>query len=81
MDMQSTSMTIRTSDFRYTEWVRFKQPRFLKKVYAWDEPPLARELYDVRSDFFENNNIAEESGYEDTIEDLRQRLRTMLKRD
>ena len=80
-DMHSTGMTIRTPEFRYTEWVRFRQPRFLKKVYLWDEPPLARELYDVKRDFFENENVAEKPEYEEAIDDLRVRLRKMLKRD
>ena len=64
--------TMRTADFRYTEWVDFKfAPNYKPN---WDKN-VGIELYDHRIDPQENWNHAGEKKYKDIQAQLRQQLR------
>ena len=64
--------TMRTADFRYTEWVLFKGKPHYKPV--WEEN-VGTELYDHRKDPEENYNHAGEAAYKDIQAKLSQQLR------
>ena len=49
--------TIRTEQYRYTEWLEFNYDKSLPK---WVSPDVQRELYDHVTDPGENNNIVGE---------------------
>ncbi|MEM7477540.1 MAG: sulfatase, partial [Planctomycetota bacterium] len=55
--------SIRTKDFRYTEWRKFNSDEI-----------VAQELYDHRADSLENRNVAGESRYRATLQELVQLL-------
>ncbi len=57
--------SIRTKDFRYTEW--------------GDEAAAGRELYDVRVDPAEMNNLADDPAYSSEIQTLSLQLRDRIK--
>ena len=74
--------TIRTAEFRYTEWVKFNYSLADPKP-IWSENH-GTELYlhtgDAESsmDDFENENLAEDTKYADTVKSLHEKLVTMV---
>ena len=62
--------TIRTDKYRYVEWYRWK-----KKEKTRGEL-LGRELFDHDTDPKENNNLANDVQYKQTVEKLSQQLET-----
>lgn len=61
--------TVRTADFRYTEWVATK-----KSKPEWNKNK-ATELYDLRTDPDENRNVAGEKAYKKIQKELSETLR------
>lgn len=62
--------SIKTQQYRYTEWVKFNISTFTpnwKKVYG-------RELYDHYIDSQENMNIADRSELSEIVQNLRHKL-------
>jgi hypothetical protein len=57
--------TMRTDDFRYTEWRNRKN---IARV-------VARELYDHRQDHDENENVAENAAHAKTVQELAEKMR------
>ena len=79
-DKRSSSFTIRTQEWRYTEWIPFTATSNLNRIYHWDRQPLARELYNIGNDFFEEVNLAERSAYNRTMNYLSMRIKLRMKR-
>ena len=71
---QSMGYSVRTSRYRYTEWVRFNKDT---KEALWDQPLLGAELYDHMADPQENINLANDE--EMTLRILRQELCDLLR--
>ena len=80
-DKQSTGFTIRTPEWRYTEWVPFTARNNLDHSHHWDQQPLARELYDIKRDFFEGVNLSFDPDYSGIMQMLSERIRAKLRRD
>ena len=74
-------MTIQTPEWRYTEYIEVNKRNKSKRIYYWDREPVARELYNLKTDFFENTNIIEEEENKEIIKDLRHKLRAMMRRE
>ena len=74
-------MTIQTPEWRYTEYIEVNKRNRSKRVYYWDRPPAARELYNLKTDFFENTNVVEDEANAAVVKDLRKRLRAMMRRE
>ncbi|XP_077983838.1 iduronate 2-sulfatase-like [Glandiceps talaboti] len=70
-DIRIMGYTMRTVDYRYTEWLGFDPTHF--KV-DWSEVH-GRELYIYSSDVNEDNNVAGEMQYQDLCQELSQKLR------
>ena len=66
-------LTVRSREFRYTEWFRWDGEKERPK---WHAGLVARELYDHRgddgSDFdaFENENVASDISFNQTVKEL-----------
>lgn len=65
--------SVRTPDFRYTEWVAMSYSSNGTFVPDWSRL-CARELYDEQKDPHETANVAEEADYEQAREVMRGRL-------
>ena len=74
-------MTIQTPEWRYTEYIEVNKRNKSKRIYYWDREPVARELYNLKTDFFENTNVIEEEENKEIIKDLRHKLRSMMRRE
>jgi len=68
-DIRFMGYSIRTENYRYTEWVPFEnfRPDFAA--------PAARELYDLRLDGEENENVVEKGKYSGIVHKLSKLLR------
>ena len=65
--------SIRTEEYRYTFWLRFDLET---QQWDWDaRGTFGRELYDLRTDTYENVNLAENSDYETIVNRLHEQLR------
>lgn len=71
---QSMGYSVRTSRYRYTEWVRFNIDT---GEALWDQPLLGTELYDHMTDPQENKNLVEDDRMSMRI--LRQELSLLLR--
>ncbi len=47
-------LSMRTKDYRINEWIKFIPSA---KEYSWSNKAFGREIYDLRSDTYENTNI------------------------
>lgn len=63
--------SIRTDQFRYTEWVEFDHDNFIPN---W-ENVFDRELYDTTMDPGENMNLSSRKDLNDVITNLSRKLR------
>lgn len=77
-DITRMGYTMRTKDYRYTEWITFncsyKKSGRINSMGDWNKVHT-RELYLHNSDQGEDNNVAEESEHADLIKKLSKQLR------
>lgn len=69
-DIKIMGYTMKTKDYRYTEWIQFSPETFKgnwSSIYA-------QELYVHSVDEEENNNVANKSEYVETVEKLKKQL-------
>jgi len=71
--------SVRTQEWRYTEWVRIQRLGELEYLPSWEErcndEDFHLELYSMVEDPEENTNLAREDGMEELVEELSARLR------
>lgn len=79
--------SVRVSEWRYTEWYRFRCPSWPEDCSAvWHEAPVATELYDYRGgpqqmtdyDGFDVENLADDPGLRNVTQTLHGMLRTQF---
>ena len=66
-------LSIRTDQYRYTYWLKFDT-----ETQGWDRgnKDFGQELYDLRTDTYENENLVPNSDYQDIVMDLHSKLET-----
>ncbi|ELT96672.1 hypothetical protein CAPTEDRAFT_144178 [Capitella teleta] len=69
-DERFRALTVRTDDYRYTEYVLHTDG----KVIHWPDSPKATELYYKPTDPGENNNLWNNASYASVIQELSQKL-------
>lgn len=70
-DIKYMGYTMRTQEYRYTEWISFDQQKFQGN---WSSV-IARELYIKGQDQEENHNVADKAIYADLVNSLSHQLK------
>ena len=59
--------------YHYTYWLKFDTET---QGWDWGNKDFGQELYDLRTDIYENENLARNSDYQDIVMDLHSKLET-----